>query len=201
MNGSVLAGNRPSKVHPWLQLLRQPGTYFDTFDDSAPSWRVAYLGFYLMTFVESVGNRAFGDVALPVGTILGQSLPGSLGAAIQNAIIYGILWLWVGSRLVRGSASLATTAKACGYAFLWPSLLGLLTVPLILWLSDPRAESSALVLLFAAALQLVAGLWALGVALLAVKHINGFRWGKTIIVAIWLPGPLVALVLGLWALS
>ena len=105
-----------------------------------------------------------------------------------NVALFGVLWLWVGSKLVRGKASLSITTKACGYAFLYPSIVGLLTVPPMLWLSGGPVESTWLPVLGAVALQLGAGLWALGIALVAVKRLNGFGWGKTLVVATWLPG-------------
>ena len=57
----------------WLQLLKQPGAYFEAFNDGAPSWKVAYAGFYLMTFVEGLpaNNRlkpTAGNRGAPTGT-------------------------------------------------------------------------------------------------------------------------------------
>ena len=180
----------------WLQLLKQPAAYFEAFENAAPSWRVAYVGFYLVSFVEAVGNRVFGNVSASPGAILGRSLLSALGAAFLNAAVFGIVWFWVGSKLVGGKASLAATTKACGYAFLYPSILGLLTVPWMLQLSGSSVESAALTILGIMAVQFIAGLWAFVMALLAVKHLNGFGWGRTLIVAIWFPGLAVALVFG-----
>jgi len=181
----------------WLQLLKQPAAYFEAFENTAPSWRVAYTGFYLMSFVEAVGNRVFGNVSASPGAILGRSLLSALGAAFLNAAVFGIVWFWIGSRLVGGKASVTTTTKACGYAFLYPSILGLLTVP---WMLQLPGEFIGLAILGIIAVQFIAGLWALVIALLAVKHLNGFGWSETLIVAIWFPGLAVALVLGARAL-
>jgi len=188
-------------MNGWLQLLKAPRTYFDAFDDAAPSWQVTYACFYLVCFVESIGNLAFSDSSPPASYVLRRSLIGALSGAVLNGLFFGVLWMWVGSKLVRGKASLVITTKACGYAFLYPSIVALLTVPAMLWLSAMPDDSLlfAFALLGTVVIQLVAGLWSLGVALLAVKSLNGFGWGKTLVVAIWLPSLLVVVILGVMA--
>lgn len=167
-----------------IRIIKAPSHYFSRFSDLEPSWVVAYIGFYLISFVESVATRAFGASPPSTAIILGRSAVGALGGGVISAVGFGILWLWLGAKLVKGTASLAITVKACGYAFLIPSVLGLLTVPGMLWLST---ESNTTILLSIAVIQLIAGSWSLGIAFIALKNINSFSWHKTSFVALWLP--------------
>lgn len=171
----------------WIQLLKSPGDYFDSFMDSQPSWLIAYAAFYMASFVKTIGNLVFSEIPPSTGVILGRSFVGALGAGLISMFLMGLLWAWVGSRIVGGKASIAITTKACGYAFLYPSIFGLLTVPLMLWIPGQEMESNWPVVIGILSVQISVGFWSLYLAFLGVKRLNHFNWIKTLIVVIWFP--------------
>jgi hypothetical protein len=182
-----------------VTLLTRPNQYFEAFEDRSPDWLIAYLGYYLVAFVEAIGNLSFADTSIPPTSIIARSAFSSILGAVINLAIFGIAWIYLGSKILGGKVSFKGVVQAVGYAFVWPGIFSLITVPLMLFLGDWRSNVSAARVLLYILLpaQIIAGLWALVYAVLAARQLNKFGWLRTLGVVIWFPVLLVAVVLGL----
>lgn len=175
-----------------LALLTHPGRFFAAFSQTRPNWPAAYLGYCLITLAGSLGAWNAATAGADSGSAM---LNGLLRVVLDGAfsmVFFGIVWMYFGSRLVMGQTSLARTVQAVGYAFLWPGLVG--TLALLLPVSAPGAGTFPA---FASlALRLVAGLWAIAQASLALKVLNNLDWRRTAIAVLWLPLTLTVLAAG-----
>ena len=170
-------------------LLTKPGQFFANFSDLPPKWIIAYIGYYLVTFIEAVGNLADRDLSVSITTILYRSIFSSLWGAIANLFFFGILWMYLGSKIFGGRAPIKDTVQAVGYAFLYPGIISLITVPLTLLSAgygNETSEGLGLICLLLP-LQLVLGIAALLYSGIAIKQLNGFGWLKTLGVLVWFP--------------
>ncbi len=177
----------PPPMRGFLFLLNQPGQFFRSFGQHRSNWLVAYVGYYLITIAGSLGawNAAGSD---PLSALVNSLLRALLDGAF-SMVFFGVMWMYFGSRLVMGQTSLTRTVQAVGYAFLWPGLLGAGAVLL------PLAVPSATAVLAPASLivRLLAGLWAMYLAAIALKSLNSLDWRRTLIAVGWLPLTLAAL--------
>jgi hypothetical protein len=180
-----------------LTLLRRPGRFFAAFSQTNPNWLAACLGYCLITLASSLGAGNAGPASAGQGSAT-LNLNGLLQIVLESGfsmIFYGVLWMYFGSRLVMGRASLAHTVQALGYAFLWPGLVGALAalLPVILPGALPGAPGLALALLV---IRLGAGVWAIALAAIALKALNSLSWRRTLIAVLWLPVTLTAIAVG-----
>jgi hypothetical protein len=193
--GGILHQEPALRMTSLLGLLTHPRRFFSAFSRANPSWVAAYLGYFLITLAGSLGalNAASGSAGQ--GSALLNALLRALLDGGFSMIFFGVVWMYFGSRLVMGRASLARTVQAVGYAFLWPGLVGALAlllptaVPGIL----PGATGLAFVFL---AIRLAAGFWALALAAIALKALNGLDWRRTLIAILWLPLALSVIAVG-----
>jgi len=180
-------------------LLTKPSYYFKTFGERSPNWSIAYLGYYLVAFVEAIGNLSLGDTPIPTTTVIVRSTISSIWCAVINLLAFGIFWMYLGSKIVGGKAPFKRVVQAVGYAFVWPGVLSLVTVPLMLVSSNWESKVlAARVLLYVVLpVQLVLGLAGLVCSVVAVKQLNGFGWLRSLAVAAWFPFLLITIVSGL----
>lgn len=183
-------------------LLTHPKQFFIHFTVMPPQWLIAYCGYYLVTFVESVGNVVYGDRSASIAAMLLRGIAGSFFGAFFNLLFFGGLWMHLGAKILGGRAPFKTTVQAVGYGFFFPGLLGLATVPLMLYSTVPtNSLTENLVSTIASLLlQLIAGLAALVYAAIGTKHIHELSWRKTIAVMLWMPILLIGigLIASLW---
>ncbi len=112
---------------------------------------------------------------------------------LVNVFLFGVLWFYVGARLVGGEATLDTTVRAVGYAFLWPGIASLVIVVVSNYIGDASSSAIPASLFF----RLALGLWSICLAGIAMKYVHSLSWGRTIAVVLWLPVLMLALVGGL----
>jgi hypothetical protein len=185
-----------------LTLFRRPGSFFADFSQTSPNWLAAYLGYCLITLASSLGAGNAAPASAGQGSAM-FNLNGLLQIVLESGfsmVFYGVLWMYFGSRLVMGRASLAHTVQALGYAFLWPGLLGALAalLPVILPGALAGAAGPALTLL---AIRIGAGVWAIVLAAIALQALNSLNWRRTLIAVLWLPVTLTAIAIGSIVLS
>lgn len=88
-----------------------------------------------------------------------------------------------------GSALVTPNPPTVGYAFFYPGVFSLITVPFMLLsanLGDETSLGMALTCVIAP-LQLGLGLWALIYAAIAIKQLNSFSWIRVLGVLVWFP--------------
>ncbi len=161
------------------------GSYFSLFERRRSAWLLAYLGFYLGTFIEGLDNRIIdlrpSDLAQP----LALAAVGSIGTSLWNAFFYGVVWMHLGSVLMGGRPRIAQTVQTVGLAFFPAGLVGLTSIPLVgLALQSPTPMP---LVLSALALQAMCSAGALILALLGVRRLNSFSWRRTLVVFAWAP--------------
>ena len=118
---------------------------------------------------------------LPRQEELAGALVGILLNWIFSVFLFGVLWFFVGARVLGGRGSLDTTVRAVGYAFLWPALFAL---PVALaHATAPATRSNIGTLVLAGGL----GIWTLALAAIGVKYVHSLSWGRTVLVLLWVP--------------
>lgn len=189
--GGIPGQETPPRMTSLLALLTHPRRFFSAFSQTNPNWLAAYLGYCLITLAGSLG--AWNAVTASAGQG-GAMLSGLLRALLDGGfsmIFFGVVWMYFGSRLVMGRASLPRTVQAVGYAFLWPGLVGALAV--LLPVALPGATGLAFAFL---AIRLAAGVWAIALAAVALKALNSLDWRRTLIAVLWLPVALTVIAVG-----
>jgi hypothetical protein len=81
-------------------LLTKPSIFFEKFTDLPPKWIISYFGYFLITFVEAIGNLVYQDAPASVLSIFFRGLLSSFLGAFINIRFFGVLWMALGSKLV-----------------------------------------------------------------------------------------------------
>lgn len=175
-----------------IGLLYRPSAFFASFDGRSASRALALGAFLLLAVVEGYGELVAADASQRVALVPGVALNGLL-----KVVVFGVVWFYVGARVVGGTASLDTTVKAVGYAFFWPALIAVATVAL---LEGSGPQSTDFVLL-SIGLRVLLGILSIVLAALAVRHVHRLSIGRTLAVVLWFPVALigVALAADRWA--
>ena len=165
-------------------LLHSPVEYFRDFSSREASLPVALGSFFLLAVTEAV----------PVGEApsVGE-LPQALMWVALNWL-FGIaffagLWFFVGARVLGGRASLGTTVRAVGYAFLVPGMVGLALTLLTAGLGKLPMGAAVGVL----GLKTALGLWSIYLAGIAVRFTHSLTWRRALVVVVWMPAFLLCL--------
>ncbi len=95
-------------------LLYRPTEYFRHFERRSTSLFVALGVFFLLAVVEAAGAGGIPTRSEVCGAVLGVLLNWLL-----NTFLFGVLWFFLGARFLGGRATLGTTVRAVGYAFLY----------------------------------------------------------------------------------
>lgn len=115
---------------------------------------------------------------------MGFVLSGLAFGWVSNIFLLCFLWFWVGARVFGGGASFDMTLRGVGYALFWPSLVALLASPMFWSAANDENVVNTLLLL---GLLGAATVWAMGLAAIAVHHIHGLTWPRTLAVLLWYP--------------
>ena len=184
-----------------LQILVRPGRYFGTFGDRSPRWSIAYLGYFMSGSVTVLGNLISTDIPLSLLALILLSTFGAALNAVFNLFLFGIVWMYLGSRMVGRNVSLVQTVQAVGYAFLWPGMIGSLFILFLFLFYRFRSAdvlcSSRVWDLTLPMMMLVLGIATLVYTVLAVRHLNKLDGWRTFALAVWFPAFLAAVVGGL----
>ena len=168
------------------ELLHHPVEYFRQFPNRRASLRVALGSFLILALAEvsAVGEMpSAGDVP---EVLMWLALNWLFGVAF-----FGVLWFFVGARLLGGKATLNATVRAVGYAFLVPGIVALAFT----LLTAPLGKMSVGPALTVLGVKVLLGLWSICLAGIAVKFVHSLTWRRAAAVVLWMP----ALLLLLWA--
>jgi hypothetical protein len=170
-------------------LLTKPSIFFEKFNELPPKWIISYCGYFLITFVEAIGNLVYQDAPASVLSIFIRGFLSSFLGAFLNILIFGVLWMALGSKIFGGAASFKAIVQAVGYAFFYPGLFSLITVPLMLASVGLGGDTTIGIALTCVvlSLQFALGLWAMVHSAIAIKNLNHFSWAKTLGVIAWFP--------------
>jgi hypothetical protein len=166
-------------------LLHSPVEYFRQFASRGPSLWVALGSFLILALGEA---SAGGE--LPKASELPQALMWLALNWLFGVVFFGVVWFFVGARLLGGRASLDTTVRAVGYAFLVPGMVALAST----LLTAPLGKTSASAALGVLGIKMALGLWSVCLAGIAVGFVHSLTWRRALIVVLWMP----ALLLLLW---
>ncbi len=165
-------------------LLQRPVEYFRTFPDRAASLRVALGAFLILALAEV---SAAGE--MPHASDVPQLIMWLALNWVFGVVFFGVLWFFVGARLLGGKANLSTTIRAVGYAFLVPAIVALaftlVTAPL-----GKMAVGPALGVL---SVKVLLGVWSVCLAGVAVKFVHALTWRRAVVVVLWMPAVLISL--------
>jgi hypothetical protein len=166
------------------ELLQHPVEYFRQVPSRTTSPWVA-LGSFLIVAVAEVA--AAGEV--PSARDVPQVLMWLALNWIFGVAFFGVLWFFVGARLLGGKASLNATVRAVGYAFLVPGIVALAFT----LLTAPLGKMSVGPTLGVLGVKVLLGLWSVCLAGVAVKFVHSLTWRRTAVVVLWMPAALLSL--------
>ncbi len=189
-------------TRPLTDLLVSPSRYFEDFVNFAnyPVWpaRIGYLASAMLSAVPTLAYYVPLSTPRVVVYAAVQAIPG----AALTAVLFGIIIAHVGARMMGGRGSLSHTVGGIGLALFWPSVIGLGLTMLGL-LSDgvrPQLPTSQIDILRGlengpalspylfpmVILQLVAGLWAFVLEIIAVSRIHRISLFRALVALVWL---------------
>jgi len=177
-------------------MIFHPRDYFRQFMTEETSWNIAYAGYFLVSFSKIVGRLADADVPPTPPVIVLRAALGSILGAFGGMLFFGLFWFYLGTKIAGGSAPASLTVRAVGHAFFWPSLVGLLAVPIEIYLStlDPLSEQYNLWLIVLMAISLPCFVWMFVLLGIGVAQLNGFNLWQSLLAILWLPFALFGLV-------
>jgi hypothetical protein len=159
-------------------LLHSPVEYFRDFERRGASMWIALAAFFIVALAEAV---AVGE--LPKPSEVPQVLMWVVLNWVLGVLFFGVLWFFVGARVLGGKASLGTTVRAVGYAFLLPGTLALA----VTLLTAPLGKMAAVGALGLGAVKVALGVWSLCLAGIAVGFAHKLTWLRAVFVVLWMP--------------
>ena len=166
------------------ELLQRPVVYFRQFPSRATSLWVA-LGSFLILALAEVSSAG----EMPSASDVPQVLMWLALNWILGVAFFGVLWFFVGARLLGGKGGLNATVRAVGYAFLVPGIVALAFT----LLTAPLGKMSVGPTLGVLGVKVLLGLWAVCLAGVAVKFVQSLTWRRAAIVVLWMPAALLSL--------
>jgi hypothetical protein len=166
------------------ELLQRPVEYFRHFPSRAASLWVALGSFLILALTEV---SAAGEV--PSASDVPQVIMWLALNWLFGVVFFGVLWFFVGARLLGGRASLNATVRAVGYAFLVPGMVALAFT----LLTAPLGKMSVGPALSVLGIKVLLGLWAICLAGIAVKFVHSLTWRRAVVVVLWMPAVLLSL--------
>ncbi len=155
--------------------------------DPPRPWFIALLGYYLAGVAEAIGQYAsFG------GFDLWRTLLAGVTLGAFHMLVFGVIGVWLGSKIFRGPATVSGSIHAVGACMLVPSIVA---VPLSIMLLTPWGASNPLLSLGLLFLLVLVALWIWVRIWFAVRTLNGFGAGRTWGVVLWVP--VLVVVIGL----
>ena len=164
------------------KIITSPSAYFADFKHSPqPPAFLPMFGYYLASFSEELGNQvSLGREFWPATF---RAMTSAVPGALLTALLFGVVWMYLGAKFVRGPAALRQTVSAVGLAFFWPAVFASFCSFLMAVTLDPFPGLAFLIL----AAQLGLAIWALILSGVAVKQINTFTNMKKAFVLLWFP--------------
>ena len=163
-------------------LVHSPVEYFRHFANRSPRLWVALVSFFIVALAEAWG---VGEPPKP------SELPQVLMWVVLNwlfgIVFFAALWFFVGARVLGGKASLGTTVRAVGYAFLVPGTAALAFTLLTARLGATSAGATLALL----GVKLTLGVWSVCLAGIAVGFVHSLSWRRALLVVLWMPALLV----------
>ena len=143
----------------------------------------ASAAYFLVSYVEAVGNGILADQPESLAYILGAGILGAMIGGAFSLLVFGVLWFWIASRIMKGTTRLKETVIIVGENFYKPALFSLTCIPFLIFLHFH--PDSVLILSISTLIALFCGFWALIRAIKSVKAKNEFNWKQTLFISIW----------------